>query len=73
MSTEDELREELTRLRITVTRRLRERLEDPTAMATPAYLEAARKFLTDQGMVLPPKRAQRAPPVTIDLPFQDPE
>lgn len=65
----DELRLELTRLRAVMARRLRESLE-ADGPVQPAMLEAARKFLSDQGMVLgkEPKPAP-APAISRDLPF----
>ena len=69
---DDSLRDELTLLRAAMAKRLREKLEGKEQL-TPAWIDQARRFLTDQGMVRSPDRAPKAPPVVIDLPFQDPE
>ena len=69
----DDLRVELTLLRASMARRLREAL-DAEGPVQPAVLEAARKFLSDQGMILgrEPKPAP-LPAVTRDLPFGEDE
>jgi len=69
---DDALRDELTLLRAAMAKRLREKLEGKEQL-TPAWIDQARRFLTDQGMVRSPDRAPKVPPVVIDLPFQDPE
>lgn len=71
MSAADALRDELVLLRAALARRLREQLEAKGPVA-PAMLEAVRKFLSDQGMVLgkEPKPAP-APAISRDLPFGD--
>jgi hypothetical protein len=65
---ESDLRAELTLLRTAMARRFRERLESKDPL-TPAWMEAVRKFLTDQGMVLGPEAVVKAPPITQGLPF----
>lgn len=71
LSAADELREELVLLRAALARRLREQLQ-AEGPVQPAMLEAVRKFLSDQGMVLgkEPKPAP-APAISRDLPFSD--
>lgn len=66
---EPTLRDELMKLRAVVARRLREQLEKADG-ATPAWIDVARKFLSDQDSVLtePPERPMQ-PPVVSDLPF----
>jgi hypothetical protein len=70
MSETDDLRLELTRLRTAVAKKLREKLEgaDPV---TPAYLDVARRFLSDQGYKLRPELPERAGPVISGLPFTE--
>ena len=68
MHPEDALREELTLLRAAMARRLRQKLE-ADGDVSPALMEAARKFLADQGMTLSKVQAPRAPAVTEDPPF----
>lgn len=68
MSETDDLRIELTRLRTAVARRLREKLEGSDPI-TPAFLDVARRFLSDQGYKLRPELPQRAGPVVEGLPF----
>ncbi len=70
---DDQLRDELTLLRVAMARVLRSKLDGDVGEITPAWMDQARKFLTDQGMVRTPGSAPRAPAVTIDLPFTDPE
>ena len=67
---EEELRLELVRLRAAMARQLREKLEKGEGV-TPAWMDQARKFLTDQGMVRQAERAPRAPAVVLDLPFAE--
>lgn len=72
MDAEAELRDELARLRTAVARKLRAGLE-ADGPVSPAFLEAARKFLTDQNFTLgrEPTRP-KAPAVTQRMPFEDP-
>lgn len=69
---DDILRDELTRLRAAMAKVLREKLESGTDI-TPAWMDQARKFLTDQGMVRSADRVQVSPAVTQNLPFKDDE
>lgn len=68
---DEELQQELQRLRLATVRRLRERLEDPEETATPSYLEVARKLVAD--LAPPAPAARRLPAITDDLPFAAPE
>ncbi len=67
---DDDLREELVLLRAAMARALRKQIDDGKA-TTPAWFEAARKFLSDQGVVLPkaPSGPPPAPALSHDLPF----
>lgn len=69
---EDDLRDQLTRLRAAMAKKLCEKLESNDGI-TPAWMDQARKFLTDQGMVRQADRAPKASAVVRDLPFGDPE
>jgi len=73
---DDDLRVELTRLRTAVAKSLRIQIEG--GKASPAVLEAARKFIVDQGYTLRKDHngldaIPRQPPIALDLPFGDPE
>lgn len=61
---DDELREELMRLRVVAVRRLRELLEGDCSAP---LLDVARKMLAD--LAPPQPAARRAPPIVADLPF----